>query len=309
MGSWILFTVVAQFLNAVVSLVDKYILTSKRVTRPIVYAFYVGAFSIFSLAIFLFSWIPIPHDGLQIPSISNLSWPTLGIVSYSIIAGFGFIIALATLFSAFMKADASDVVPVVGSVSAISTLFFSFLFLETSLTRNFIFGFVILVIGTMVVSLFRFHWKTMLFSVISGLSFGIHYVAVKKLFIATHFDNAYLWLNLGIVLASFVLLFLPHKDGSAHHEVKKTKLSSYILIFFKQIIASVSAFLLLKAIEFGDVSIVQALGGLQFVFLIIFAISNQYDKVFYCENCTPLQKFQKIIAVVIITGGFIVLFI
>lgn len=307
---WILFTFIAQLMNAMVSLIDKYIVTSKRVTRPVVYAFYVGLFSIFSLLIFLFSWIPIPFEGLSIPSVTNLSFPDMNIIFMALIGGFTFIIALTLLFEAFSKADASDVVPIVGSMSAISTLFLGFIFLDTELTSNFLIGFGILVFGTAIVSLFRFPIKILLFSITSGLFFGAHYVLVKKLFLETHFDNAYLWLNLGIVVASFVLLLLPHKSGvPAHKEVRKTKASSYILILAKQIMASASAFLILKAIEFGDVSVIQALGGLQFVFLLIFAISNKHDKVYYCENCTPLQKIQKVISVVVITVGFIVLFI
>lgn len=310
MSPWILLVVIAQFVHAGVSLIDKYIVSSGRVGRPAMYAFYVGILSSLSLIFFLFSWIHIPISFLQIPSFSNVSVPGIDIILLALGTGFTFIFALVCLFSAFKRADASDVVPIVGSSSAVATLFFSFIFLKTSLTANFVLGFSILVIGTVFVSLFRFHWKTLWFSVIAGLLFGLHFVLIKLLFLVTHFDNAFLWSRLAIVAVSFILLLWPHAHGPLHKEHKKTRSSSYLLIIGNKVLAGFAAFLILKAVELGNVAVVQALGGLQFVFLLIFAIVFGNKTPHYCgENCTLWQKSQKIIAVSIIVIGFAVLFI
>jgi drug/metabolite transporter (DMT)-like permease len=312
-GLWILLVVFAQFLNAGVSLTDRFIVSSKKVTRPVVYAFYVGMFSIFSLAAFLFSSLKLPF-GIVLPSFSNVSLiPDIDVVLISILVAIGFIFGLAFLFTAFMRADATDVVPVVGSVTAVFTLIFSIFILNSGLTKHFAIGFIILVFGTFLVSLFRFHIKTLLFSISAGFLFGLQAVLIKKLFLITHFDNAFFWLNIAITLVAIILILLPDKEGPNYREVTKTKFSSYVIITIKQIVSGIAGFLILKAIDFGDVSIVQALTGLQFVFILILSVSDIFGKELtphFCGlHCTLRQKVQKIVSVIIIFVGFVILFL
>ena len=43
-------------------------------------------------------------------------------------------------------------------------------------------------------------------------------------------------------------------------------------MFVNKILAGIAAFMLLKATDWGDVAVVQALDGLKFVFILIFSI-------------------------------------
>ena len=68
---WILLAVGAQLINAVVALVDKYIVSDEKVLpRPFVYAFYTCLVSGGWVVVYALSLIPIERiDGLSIPSI------------------------------------------------------------------------------------------------------------------------------------------------------------------------------------------------------------------------------------------------
>ena len=54
MSQWIILVVIAQFINAFVAIIDKYLVSSKRVGEPVVYAFYVSILSALSIIIFAF---------------------------------------------------------------------------------------------------------------------------------------------------------------------------------------------------------------------------------------------------------------
>ena len=73
-------------------------------------------------------------------------------------------IALWGLFSSLKKNDASDVVPVIGSLSAIFALIISAVFFRTILPVNFSIGFAFLVFGTLLISHLRFNKKVVLFA-------------------------------------------------------------------------------------------------------------------------------------------------
>ena len=311
MLGWIFLVVAAQFLNAVVAVVDKYIVSSSNKLRPSVYAFYVGVLSSLSILIFLFDGAAIPFTELHAPSFQNVVFPSFYIFTLACIVGITFFVALLTLFSALKRADASDVIPVAGAASAISALLLSFIFLDTSLSASFAWGFLLLVMGTLILSLFHFSIKTLIFSILSGLMFGAHFVCLKLLFAVTVFDDAFFWSRVGIVVISvLVFLFLPHQQKQSVSKLKEAGHKVWGLIIGNKMLAGLASIMLLKAVELGDVSIIQALGGLQFVYLLSFTFLFGKDLPEICgEKCNRRQLIQKSIAVTIIVVGFIVLFL
>ncbi|HEY4502574.1 MAG TPA: hypothetical protein VJH21_01955 [Candidatus Paceibacterota bacterium] len=311
MFGWIFLVVFAQFLNAIVAIVDKYIVSSPRMLRPFVYAFYVSALSSLSVFIFFLGDITIPFTSVSFPSFHNVVAPTMVILSISFVAGIMFFGALVTLFSALKRADASDVIPVAGATSAVSALLLSTLLLNASLTVGFAWGFLLLVIGTLILSFFHFSLKTLLFSVSSGFMFGAHFISLKLLFVETTFDDAFFWSRFGIVtVALLVFLFLPHHRRQCISKSKEAGHKLWGLIIGNKILAGLGSIMLLKATQLGDVSIIQALGGLQFVYLLSFTVLFGKDLPQICgEKCSRRQLIQKSIAVSIIVVGFFILFL
>lgn len=314
MSVWILLVVVAQFLNAIVAVVDKYIITSRVVHRPVTYAFYVSILSTLAILAFFFSWVPIPLAGVTIPSINNVEMADMYTVFFSLVAGFAFFGALVGLFSALKRADTSDVIPIVGASSAIGSFVLSFYFFNTSLTSNFFWGFGLLVLGTLFISLFRFlSKKTVVMAIVSGTLFAVHFICLKVLFGYTSFDNAFFWSRLGIVVPAALVFVLPwvrihpKKHAMGAEMPRKNAIG---IILGNKFLAGIASLLVLKGIELGDVVIVQALGGLQFVFLLMFAVFSGSSLPQACgEKCTTYDVWQKLISIGVITIGFFILFL
>ncbi|MFA7193432.1 MAG: hypothetical protein WC087_00760 [Candidatus Paceibacterota bacterium] len=311
MAIWISLVIVAQLINAFVAIIDKYIVSSGKIGWPIVLTFYVSVLSSLSIFIFLFSWIKIPIDGVVLPTLANISWPTIPIILLSVLSSVSFVYALYNLFSSFLLSEASDVVPVVSSISAVSSLLFSFYLLNTSLSGNFLWGFLFLVIGMFLIARFRMTRKLFIKCFLAGVLFGLHFVLIKMLFNETGFDNAFFWSRFFITLTALSLLLLPNCCGrNVASETKKAGKGGVFLLLFNKVLAGVAGILILKAVQLGDVAIVQALSGFQFVFLLMFAIFLGH-KAPKCigEHCEIIDRIQKIVSVSIIVTGFSLLFI
>lgn len=308
MPTWILIVIVAHFLNAIVSIIDKHIVTAGKVSKPIVYAFYVGILSTLSILIFSFNILPFHINGL--PHISNVYWPDLKLSIFSILSGYLFLVALVSLYSAFKKADASDVVPVVGSSNAVFTFLISFIFIGEVLTRNFLIGFVFLVIGTVILSHFRFSYKVLGYSLLSGIFYAGYYSLMKIMFNDYAFDQAFFWSRIGLLFVSLSLLIIPYYKKIIFQGTKQSNAKHGLWIVGNNILGGIAGIALLKATELGSVTIVQALNGLQFAFLIIISvIFGKITPVSFGENNTLSDLIQKILSVSLIIIGFYLLFI
>jgi drug/metabolite transporter (DMT)-like permease len=311
MSAWLILVVIGQFLNAIVSLVDKFILTSKKVPKPILYSFFISLVAIFSISIFFLGYLPFTIQGLDFPTFSDINALNLEIFLLSILVGYGFLFAIFYTYSALEKADASDVVPVVGAISAIFTFILGYFILESRLTSGFFWGFSLLVLGTLFTSHFRFNLKIFKFAFLSGLFFSIHFFSSKFMFNHFDFETSFFWSRLGMGVAGLSLLFLPsfRKLFSKKEKKQKTKKRNILLVLSNATMGGVAGILIVKAIDLGDVSIIQALGGLQFVFIAIigFVVGKITPKEFG-ENNSTKDIIQKTISIIIISAGFMLLF-
>lgn len=269
MDLWLGLAIVGQLLMALVALVDKYVITSNTVAlRPLSYSFWISILSSGSIVVFLFSWLKVPIEGLSIPSFSNVEAPSLLVFALSITAGYSFFTALVSFFHALQKSDASDVAPVVGGLNAFFTLLLSYFFLDGMLSGNFLLGFGLLVVGTIIVSRFRFTKHTMLSATHAGLMYGIHHIAIKALFDATNFDTAFFWSRLAIVGVALSMLLVPEYYENIIGHTKRARMRDGLFVFGNKLLAGLASLIILKAIEHGDVALVQALGGVQYLFLL-----------------------------------------
>ncbi len=313
--AWIFLVVVAQLIEAVVALLDKHIVTGNKTdkdeSRSIVYAFYTCLISGVWVVVFLFGLIPMPTDWIKIPSISHVLRPTLEVVALAFLGAYTFFIALVSLFGALRRANAADVVPVVGAVSALASFGLAHFFLNTQMSPNFIWGIVLLATGTFLVSRYHFTAHVAMQAVHSGLFFACHYIAIKGLFTITTFDNGFFWSRIAFMLFALSLLLVPVYFDKIREQTKKADAHTSILVFGTKILAGISTVLILRATHLGEVAVVQALGGLQFVFILFISLLLGGKRVRICEgeHCTGREIFHKAIFVTIISLGFLVLFI
>ena len=156
--SWILLATGAQLINAFVAIVDKYIVSDeKRLPKPFVYAFYTCLVTAFWLLIYPLGFIPALAE-MGVPQFNNIKVPTLEVVGLSFFSAYTFFLAIVSLYGTLKRADTSDVMPVVGAVSAIATFGLSYVFLDGHHSADFIWGVLLLATGTFLVSHLR--WTT-----------------------------------------------------------------------------------------------------------------------------------------------------
>lgn len=254
---WIAIAALAQLISAGIVLVDKYVLMSHaHLGRPAVYAFYISILSGFVLVL-------VPFGVVSIPSLT--------VLALCLLASATFILSVLFLYTALKRGNASDAIPIVGAVSAVVTAYLAYVFLHQDLPRAFIPAFLLLVIGTMLISHFKLTWKSLWFVVASGVFFGASAILIKLIFLQTNFIDGFFWSRMTNVVGALFLLAVPASRRAIFHGYHTTSHGMKWLVFANKTLGGVAAFLTLLAISLGSVTIVNAMAGLQFVFLLSFA--------------------------------------
>jgi hypothetical protein len=87
--TWILLAVGAQFMSAIVAIIDKHIVSDDADSpKPFVYAFYTCLIAGAWIVVYFLGLIPLPFEGIRIPSFSNVIRPTLEVVALSFLAAY-----------------------------------------------------------------------------------------------------------------------------------------------------------------------------------------------------------------------------
>ncbi len=297
MSNWVLFVIIGQFLYAIAVLIDRFIVTKKVVSKPIVYVFYVNFLSLFALG-------AIPF-GVTLPS----TWTVL----LSLCAAVSFAASIFFLYESLNNSNASEVVPVIGGVSAISAFSLSAVLLGDGLPTRFIAGFIILVIGMLIISHFRFTARSFFFLTGSGFFFGLSTVLMKMLFVSSSFVDGFFWSRMANVVVALALLALPSVYKAIHHDHhyhKTPKTHKAFFVIGNKALGAIGFIFILLAIKQGNAAIINALSALQYVFLLIFALFFARLLPEYFEEKIHKHEFlHKSLATALIVIGFFVLFL
>ncbi len=292
LGFSLLFVVIAQFLNAVVAVLDKHIINN---SKPVVYAFYVSILSGVALIMVPFGLVSIPD-----PIIIYLS---LG-------AGACYLASILFLYDSLKISLPSEVIPVVGAVSAVSTFGFSYWILGVLLPDDFLLAFTLLILGMLFISHFEFTKKSFVYVVLSGVFFGASTVIIKKIFtLDDSFANGFFWSRMANVALAPLLLLWPNNLRAIIRDFHKSPAKGKFVILNNKLLAGLAFICILFAIKLGDVSLVNALSSLQYVFLLIFTLifgrkmPGHFSKMRYKD-----EMIHKIFSTLLIILGFIVLF-
>ncbi|MAZ56710.1 hypothetical protein CL653_02885 [bacterium] len=309
--SWIFLAGAGQLINAVVAILDKFIVSDeKMLPRPFVYAFFTCLITGGWIFVYLLGFLP-GFSQYGVPQLANIQTPTIQVVGMAFLAAYTFFMALVSMYTALKEADASTVMPVIGAVSAVSTFGMSFLFLGNTFSLHFASGIALLVIGMLLVSQMNFRKNVALLTVHAGVFFALHYIALKGLFEETSFDNGFFWSRISFVLFALSLLLVPTYWDKIYRQSRTTTRKGGVLVLATKILAGMAAFMLLKATDWGDVAVVQALDGLKFVFIIIISLLfGRFIPHAAGENDHSVKAImKKVLYVSVISIGFIVLFI
>lgn len=292
---WLVFIIATNFFSAAVVLMDRYLVTSPTMIKPAVYAFYIGFLSIAAILVLPFGLV---------------SKPTPAIVGLALITAVSYVLFILFFYKSLKLGHASDVAPATGAAAAISTLVFSFLILGDKLPPNFIPGLILLVGGTLFLSHLRFSRRVTLWVIAGGFFFGLSSVLVKALFNATPFWNAFFWSRIANVFGAFLLLAWPGNLKATVQSLKQSSIGTKTLVVFNKGLGGLAFLLFLAAVKLGDVSLTNALGGVQFAFLLVFALAfGRKFPEYFSENVHHRHEiFHKIFATSAIVVGFFILF-
>lgn len=309
--AWILLATLAQLLNAVVALLDKYIVTDERaLPRASVYAFYSCLLTGFWVIIYFLGLLPWFAD-LGFPQFSNVEWPTIQVVGMSFLSGYTLFIALVSMYDALKRAEAVNVMPVIGSISAIASFGLTYLLLDMTLSYNFMLGIVVLALGMLLVAQTLPHRDAVLQVTHSGIFFALHYITMKGLFEETSFDDGFFWSRIALVLVVLSLLLVPSFLDKVTNQTRMVSKRTGALVLLAKFLAGVAAFLMLKATDWGNVAVVQALDGLKYVLIIFIAyfLGSALPSSAITQDTRPQVVIRQVLYVALIVTGYVILFI
>jgi uncharacterized membrane protein len=298
--SWVLVALFGYFFNAVAAILDKYLL-SGPIKAPAAYAFFVSLFSLFTLF-----FIPF---GFQF-----FGWQTTGIF---LLSGVLFLYGLVSLYVAVQEREISRVSPLVGTVVSV-VAFGAALFLPNALsemifTVQHMLALVLLIGGGLLISFdlpLRKGEHISRFVFLAGGAMAVSLLLLKYGYGQANFISGLIWSRLGMFFAGLSLLIVPKFRQQIFGDAKKTTASrktaahTGVVFVINKACAGLASFLIVYATFLGPVSFIQALSGMQYVFLLALALplSFRFPKVFG-EKLSFWDWFQKICAIILIGLG------
>lgn len=291
---WIELAILAYFLDAVVFVVDKYLL-SESIPHPSAYAFFVALLSGFALLLIPF--------GVYIPSGFALL--------VSLVSGLSFFVGLFFLYTTVRHIDVTEAMPAIGGVTALATFAFSYWFLAPEiLAGHNLLAFVLLVGGTLMMSYFHLESRVIFYIIAAGVCMAFSFVLMKYVFNLTDFINGLFWTRVGLLLGAGIVLLLPR----TRHEIKSifrhASHGSKLIFILNKILAAAAFIMIYYAIRIGNVVFVNAMQGVQYVFiLLIGALLVKAMPMLFERHREKFLSARKWIATSSIVAGLILLFI
>lgn len=291
---YLILAVFAYFINAGVYVADKFLL-SKKVHSSIAYAFYVGVWSIFNVALLVLApWMPNARE-----------------LTLDLLAGILFLVTLVFWYKALHQSEASRVVPIVGALVPIFSFILSFIFLGETLSHQQFLGFIILICGGVLISVkqtklyiykrvanrlkeiigdiigeipasSRPTSRLLVNSVVAAIFFAAYYVLMKYIYMSQPFIGSFVWSRLGSFIGVLLMLFIPDWRKVIFEQQRGAKTPKNMFYFLSIRLFAAAAFIIINwAISLGNVAMVNALQGVQylFLFLIILAVSRKSPQV------------------------------
>jgi len=259
--SWVYFVILATFAWSITNVMDKF-LVEKKVGRPLMLAILIRSLSLIPLLLIL------PFVGFSFPSIEFTGWIMLA----GVFAAGGVII----FYKAIKIGEVSRTIPLFQFIP-VFVLFLSFFLIGEVLGFSDYVGFVILVLGGLVISakniskVFRVE-KVFWLVVVSSFLHAISYVIMKHVLSNIEYWNAFIvfWAFQGMIILS--LLGLPSIRKQAKFYMKALALRDKTVILLDSAISILAFIFNYFAISLGPVTLVEAAGNIQLVFIFLLAL-------------------------------------
>jgi drug/metabolite transporter (DMT)-like permease len=289
--SWVFIALSGYFLFAFTGVADKFFV-SNVVRQPIAYAFYTAITGPFSLVL-------LPFGG-KLLNVHDFV--------VAMLAGVCFIIGVYNSYAAISRSSVSRVVPIQGGLVPLFSFLLAYLILGERLTGMQTAGFFFLVTGAVLISFRRENgiWtnKAFVYAAVSALFFALTSVLTKYTFEHSNFVSGMVWTRIGFILpVPFILMFKQNRKA-IFNAPKEAGVKNVALYYSSRATGTLGGFLQNYAVSLGSVSVVNALQGMQFVFLLILTtfVSIYYPKILK-ERINLETMLLKFMAIIFISFG------
>lgn len=296
---WFVITIISYFLNSLSLLINKFLLEEK-IKNPAVYTF-------FTCSLLLIAVILLPFDWQQ-PSIYELL--------IELLAGFLFGIAIWLMFIALKKGETSRVIPIIGGVQPLIILPLAWYWLGEKIPTSFLIALFLIIFGTFLISyekkqVSKIPKQVYFLAVFSAVFFALSVIATKAAFNSQNsFITPFVISRFGAFFWGLLLLLNPTNWKSLLNELSQPKMQTNFLFIFSQVLGGLSSILinLAFAISSGVTAVINALQGLQYVFLLmgVVILSKFFPKILQ-EKLDIITLIQKSFATTLIIIGIIIL--
>ena len=304
---WLVVALSGYFLLAVVAILDKFIVSDERLAPSVV--------TFFSSAPLLALVFLLPFG---VNSLHSWHDALIGLIS-----GAAFVCALWTMYRGFESSEVSHAGPLIGAVVPLATLALSSWFFPGNVSSRLLTAIGFLVVGSLVISFEQkkqasgWH-RGMLWIIMAGIFFAASNIAAKYMYNVYGFYAGLVWTRLAMGIVGLLLLPLPRVWKSLHGTRKKSVIrhrfsstsTKVITVVLDKTFGVVGAVLVQYAIALGSVTLVNALTGIQYAFLIVLvAMSSKLFPKLFKEEYTRTEIFQEIMAVACIGVGLALLIV
>lgn len=300
--SWFILALIGHLCNGAAFVIDK-ILLRTAFSRSATYAGIVGLLSVLIV--------------LAVPFVRT--WPEGTYWLIAAVSGATFVLALWAFFAALARAEASRIVPIVGSLIPILTLAGAFVFLGERLSDRTFLGFGLLILATFILSSGgkgRPSHDAIWLAVTSSFLFAISSVTAKATYDASGFLGGFVATRLVAAVTALVLVAVidrhagqeilqivrPHRRLSSKH--KQPGQTAAWLAIIGQSLGALGFLFVQWAIAQGSASVVNAMQAVQYAFLVLAALAlRRRTPQLLGENLTRKVLTIKAVALVITALG------
>jgi len=294
---WIHFVILASFTWSITNVMDKFLI-DKRVNEPVILAIFVRATTM----------IPL----LFIILFFGFSFPAAEFLGFILLAGLLASAGAIIFYKAIHIEEISRTMPLFQFIP-IFVLFLSFFLIGEVLGFFDYVGFIILVVGGLVISakrltrIFRVEkvfWLVML----SSFLYATSYVITKYVLLKAEYWNTFILLwAIQIVAITSLLGFRKNREHAKFY-IKRMGMKDKAVIFINSVTSILAFVFAYFAINLGPVTLVQAAENMQlvFVFLLVLFFTRFFPDVLK-EKFDRKTTSQKITGIILIITGVLLI--
>ena len=293
METWIIFALIAPALWAISNLLDSK-LRNFHIKDEFVLSTYAGF-----IGLLAFIFVPI----------YGFSFPGIGIFIVSMIAGILYIYTMIPYFKALALEDASTVIAL-WLITPVLIPFFARFFLNENLLLFQYVGFILVLLGGLIISIKRNSLKKIKLSkalfmmLAAGIMLDVYYLLEKYVYQNQPFWNGFLWIRLGSFIGALTILAVPRYRKAFIQMKDKLNFKSFRLILSGELLNLVALVSIGFALSLGSVSLVASLTNFQSLFLLIYVlILSKFFPKLYKENVSKKIIAIKLLAIALLILG------